>query len=71
MVGFADGSLGKLPGSLKYPFPVEPGVCIEVGEGRTSVNRDGGSFRDSLFQIPLPQVNELEPECPRPVPGAA
>ena len=34
-------------------MPLEPGGTVEVGEGRTSVNRDGGSFL-SVFQIPLP-----------------
>jgi len=33
---------------------------MEVGEGRTSVSLDGGSFRESLFQIPLPQGNAVE-----------
>jgi hypothetical protein len=43
---------------------------MDVGEGRTSVNLDGGSFRDSVFQIPLPQGNEVDPECPLPAPVA-
>ena len=67
MVGFGACSRGKL--WLKYPFSVVPGACMEVGEGKTSVNREGGSFRASLFQIPLLQVNELEPVWPRPAPA--
>jgi hypothetical protein len=47
--------------SPKYPLPLEPDGWMEVGEGSTSVNLDGGSLRDSLFQIPLPHGNELEP----------
>lgn len=57
--------------SPKYPLPTEPGAWIEVGEGKTSVNLDGGSFLDSLFQMPLLQVKELEPVCPRPAPVLA
>ena len=37
----------------------------DVGDGRTSANREGGSFR-SLFQMPVPHVKELGPGCPRP-----
>jgi hypothetical protein len=29
---------------------------VIVGEGTNSDRRDGGSFRDSLFQIPVPGV---------------
>lgn len=69
-VVFKDGgSRVKTLLSLKYPFPVDPGACIEVGEGKTSVSREGGSFRESVFQIPLLHVNEPEPVCPRPVPA--
>jgi hypothetical protein len=42
-----------------------------VGDGKTSVNLEGGSFRESLFQMPLPQGKELEPVCPRPMPELA
>ena len=38
---------------------------MDVGDGKTSVNLEGGSFRGSLFQMPLPQGNELDPPCPR------
>jgi hypothetical protein len=34
-------------------MPLDPGGTVEVGDGRTSVNLDGGSFL-SEFQIPLP-----------------
>jgi hypothetical protein len=44
---------------------------MDVGEGRTSVSLEGGSLRASLFQMPLPQGNELEPGCPRPTPVVA
>lgn len=29
----------------------------KVGEGTSSESRGGGSFRDSVFQIPVPHVN--------------
>ena len=44
---------------------------MEVGEGRTSVSLEGGSLRASLFQMPPPQGNELEPAGARPTPAAA
>lgn len=34
-----------------------------VGEGTISESLGGGSFRDSVFQIPVPQGNELPPTC--------
>ncbi len=33
---------------------------MDVGEGKTSVSLDGGSFR-SLFQMPVPQGNDGAP----------
>lgn len=36
-----------------------PGI-VEVGEGSTSVNREGGSLR-SAFQIPVPQGKDGGP----------
>lgn len=39
---------------------------VEVGEGSTSVNREGGSLR-SAFQIPVPQGKEGGAWCPRPI----
>jgi hypothetical protein len=72
VVGFWPGSREKAaPLLLKYPFSVEPGACMDVGEGKTSVNLDGGSFLESLFQMPLLQVNEPEPAWPRPAPAPA
>ena len=47
------------PGKNELPEP--PGGRVDVGEGRTSVRREGGSFL-SLFQMPVPQGNELAPE---------
>jgi hypothetical protein len=59
-----------LPSGLNNALPVDPGEKVEVvGDAKTSVNLEGGSLRESLFQIPLPQGNELDPAvaaCPRP-----
>lgn len=38
---------------------VAVGDCIVVGDGSTSVKREGGSLRFSLFQIPVPQGKEV------------
>jgi len=60
MVGLDDRSRWLLLRSLgKYPFPAEPGGCIDVGDGRTSVSLEGGSLRESLFQMPLPHGNDV------------
>lgn len=58
---------------------VAPGGTVDVGDGRTSLSRDGGSLR-SVFQMPVPQgkadapgarpiVDEVEwdPQGPAPV----
>ena len=42
--------------SGKNELVVPPGDKIEVGDGRTSVNLEGASFR-SLFHIPVPHEN--------------
>lgn len=55
-----------MPSPGNTPFPFEEGV-IEVGDGSTSVNLDGGSLRESAFQMPLPQGNDVDPEWPRPM----
>jgi hypothetical protein len=39
---------------------------MEVGEGSTSVNLDGGSFRDSLVQIALGHGNDPGPRVELP-----
>lgn len=44
------------------------GGATLVGEGRTSVRREGGSLRDSLFQIAFPQVKALAAGVGRLVP---
>lgn len=67
MVGFEDCSLCVLLISLKYPLLAEPGGSTEVGEGSTSVSREGGSFL-VLSHMPLPQGKELVPEWPLPAP---
>ena len=44
-----------------------------VGDGTISANRGGGSFRDSVFQIPVPHGKELFPAwfqaIELPIPG--
>lgn len=39
----------------------EPGGIVDVGDGSTSCSLEGGSLR-SLFQMPVPHGNALEPE---------
>jgi hypothetical protein len=53
-------SLGNIPSPFVAPL-------AEVGDGRTSVKRDGGSLRLSEFQIPLPHGNDVDAEGPRPI----
>jgi hypothetical protein len=61
------GSLGagevcvKPTSAAKNELFEPPGAIVEVGEGKTSVRREGSSFL-SLFQIPVPQGNEPAPE---------
>lgn len=55
--------------ALKSPVAFVPGGYSEVGEGKTSVNREGGSFRGSLFHIPLPQGKDVDTGCPRDSPA--
>lgn len=61
-----EGSLGAGEVCVNPPSPAKnelvdpPGGMVEVGEGKTSVRRDGGSFL-SGFQIPVPQGNEPPP----------
>lgn len=48
--------------SISSPrVPLAGGGLPMVGEGTISDKRGGGSLRDSVFQIPVPQGNEL---CP-------
>lgn len=49
----------------KKELPDPPGGMIEVGEGRTSLKRDGGSLR-SVFQMAVPQGKLADP-CDRPI----
>lgn len=53
------------PPSPKNELLEPPGGTVEVGEGRTSVKRDGGSFL-SVFQMPVPHGNEPPAEWTRP-----
>ncbi len=57
--------LGLLLSAPKTLFPLELGPT-DVGEGKTSVNLEGGSLRESGFHMPPPQGNEVDPEWPRP-----
>lgn len=61
---------------LKISSPkgvAEVGALDMVGDGTNSESRGGGSFRDSVFQIPELQGNELLPTFPQerepPMPG--
>lgn len=44
-------------------LPPEGGGLVMVGEGTISAKREGGSLRDSVFQmpVPVPQENGLPP----------
>ena len=48
--------------SGRVPGPANDGGLGIVGEGTISDKRDGGSLRDSVFQIPVLQGNELPPD---------
>ena len=58
-VGLSNGS------SIKEPD--DEGGTKVVGEGSTSVKRDGGPFCASLLQIALPHGTEVLEEWTRPV----
>jgi hypothetical protein len=49
----------------KKELPEPPGGTVEVGDGRTSCRREGGSFL-SLFQIAELQEMAPAPGCDRP-----
>jgi len=51
----------KPASAAKNELVEPPGATVEVGEGRTSVKREGGSFL-SLFQMPVPQGKDPAPE---------
>lgn len=58
---------------LRISSPKAPGALDMVGEGTISESRGGGSLRDSVFQIPVPQGNEPPPTLDQgidpPIPG--
>lgn len=51
----------------KKDMPLPPGDTVDVGEGKTSLNRVGASLR-SGFHIPVPHVKLEDPEF-RPITG--
>jgi hypothetical protein len=49
-------------------LPLDP-PTVDVGDAKTSANLEGGSLRESEFQIPLPQGKDVDPGGPRPMPA--
>lgn len=61
--------MGSDSGPKNEQPPIPEGI-VEVGEGRTSLNREVASLR-SVFQMPVPQENADELyERPTPTDGA-
>lgn len=55
---------GKFSELKKEALVAEPGGTADVGDGRTSDRREGGSFL-SVFQMPVPQEKVDEVVCAR------